>query len=704
MSFDFPAMAVLHGACALVYAFLCALILAGRPLSRTAGWLAFACLITALWALSVVLFRYTPTSGLPGWLELARSAAWYAFILHLYRRSVATRGQLMQAFSTMGLLALLVVGGLALTNLIQSQTPGTLWLVGVGVRLGIAVCNILLLENLYFNTPPEARWHVNLLCVALGGMFLYDLVMYSDAVLFHGISRPLFESRAPAAMIAAPLIAVAAMRDRRWKVDIHVSREVVFHSLTLVISGVFLMGLALTGEVFRRGGAEWGHVVEVSLLCAGLVTIAVMLTSGSMRSRIRGVLVDNFFTHRYDYRREWMRCIDTLTAPEAFIGLHKRAIRAVAEVVDSPAGVLFVRAPEDVAFQWAGSLNTPAVTAPIPPGHPLVSAFADGDRIAVLEELPDAAAWFEEIPRAWLAVPLNHFGNLIGFVVLTRSRAQFKLDHEVFQLLRVVGREVASRVAEQRSAQILSQTRELREYSQRFAFVLHDIKNVSGQLSMLLANAEVHADNPEFQRDMLATVRASVGKITRLLSRLQADRQERSHALIDPIERLKEIVETAVVARPADGPRDDAARTANPDQNGITVVGLTGETTQLGGVAIDAESFDAVAAHLLNNAIEASPPSTQVRVEVRREALSMVIDITDEGPGMSPEFIRDELFRPFASTKGHGHGIGVYQARELLREAGGDLLVLSRVGSGTTMRLLLPMVRAATVDTPLFAA
>jgi putative PEP-CTERM system histidine kinase len=703
MNADFSALIVLHGACAVVYAILCALIVVRPPLSRTAAWLAAACLITALWALSVVIVSARPTSGAPGWLELARSAAWYAFILHLYRRTIVARGQLMQALSTMGLLAFLVIGGLVLTNLVDSQAPGTLWMVGIGVRLGIAVCNILLLENLYFNTPPEARWHINLLCVALGGIFLYDLVLYSDAALFHGISRPLFESRAPAAIIAAPLIAIAAVRDRRWKVDIHVSRDVVFHSLTLVISGVFLMGVALTGEIFRRSGAEWGHVVEVSLLCAGIVTIAVLLTSGSMRSRVRGVLVDNFFTHRYDYRREWIRCIDTLTAPDAFVGLHKRAIRAVAEVVDSPAGVLFVRAPEDVAFQWAGSLNTPAVTAPIPPGHPLVPAFGDGDRIAVLEQLPDGSGWFDEIPRAWLAVPLNHFGNLIGFVVLARSRAPFKLDHEVFQLLRVIGREVASRVAEQRAAQILSQTRELRDYSQRFAFVLHDIKNVSGQLSMLLSNAEVHAENPEFQRDMLATVRASVGKITRLLTRLQADRRERSHALIDPVERLREIVETTMAARLS----RTSVLAGTPVRQDVAIVGPPGDgpfATQLGGVAIDAEAFDSVAVHLLNNAMEAAAHGTQVRVEVRREALSMVIDIVDQGPGMTPEFIRDELFRPFASTKGDGHGIGVYQARELLREAGGDLLVLSRVGSGTTMRLLLPMVRAAAADTPQFAA
>ncbi len=218
-----------------------------------------------------------------------------------------------------------------------------------------------------------------------------------------------------------------------------------------------------------------------------------------------------------------------------------RAIRAVAEVVDSPAGALFVRAPEEVAFQWAGSWNMPAVTQPIPPGHLLVRNSATATGSSSWTRYRRYTEWLGELARTWLAVPLNHQGSLIGFVVLARSRAQFKLDREVFDLLRIIGREVASRVAEQLAAQVLSQTQQLREYSQRFAFVIHDIKNVSGQLSMLLTNAEVHADNPEFQRDMLATVRASVGKITRLLTRLQADRQERNHALITPVQRLKDI-------------------------------------------------------------------------------------------------------------------------------------------------------------------
>lgn len=674
-----PALVLLHAGCAVLYAALGALVLMRRSPSRTAIWLAGACLVTAAWAASVALTAWSnSTGGVAGWLEIARSAAWYGFILHLYRRSVAVHRQLRQVFTTMGLLALLLVGGLPLIDVLSSQQGASLWSVGTAIRLGFAVCNILLLENLYFNTPSDARWHINLLCVALTGLFLYDLVLYADAALFHRVSQTLFVGRASATALAVPLIAVAAARNRRWSIDLHVSRDVVFHTATLVVSGVFLLGLAATGEIFRRGGAQWGYVAEVSLVFAGILIIAVLLTSGSARSRIRAIVVDNFFSHRYDYRREWMRCIDTLTAPAAHTSLPVRAIRAVAEVVDSPAGVLFVRAPEEVAFQWAGSWNMPAVTQPVPPGHALLAEFRNGDWIVELDKAAPVVEWSSELTRTWLAVPLNHRGSLTGFVVLARSRAQFKLDREVFDLLRIIGREVASRVAEQLAAQVLSQTQQLREYSQRFAFVIHDIKNVSGQLSMLLTNAEVHANNPDFQRDMLTTVRASVAKITRLLTRLQADRQERSRALIQPLQRLRDIVEaTCQIAQ--------------------TVVELSDDDGSA-GVAIDPESFDAVVQHLLNNAIEASEPASPVRVLLRHEALSVVVDIVDEGPGMTPEFIRDELFQPFASTKGGGHGIGAYQARELLRAAGGDLLVLSRRPGGTTMRLLLPSVRIAVVD------
>ncbi len=740
-------MIVLHGICACLYAVLASLILSQRGLfrrgqSRTALYLAGAALLTGLWALAVALWWQTPLDIVPRSLELLRSAAWYGFILHLYRRGLGARQTLTPVFVTMGLIALLLVGGMPLLDLLLMPTAGSVFSLHVATQLAFAVGTILLIENLYRNAAEDERWHINLLCVALVGLSLYDLLLYADAALFRRVSAELFLGRATVTALAAPLIALAAVRNRRWDVNIHVSRQAVFHSATLVISGVFLLGLAAVGEVFRRTGAEWGMVAEVTLVFGGLLAIAVLLTSGSSRSRLRALLVDHFFNLRYDYRRQWMQCIETLSAPESYVGLHTRAARALAEVVDSPAGALYVRDPEEVAFRWAGSWNLPAATSAIPPGHPLVAAFRDGNRIVDLDAIangenphgssphgafPGAREWFAEFPRVWLAVPLNHLGNLLGFVVLTHSRAPFKLDREVFDLLRVISREVAGRVAEQRAAQVLQQTRELREYSQRFAFVIHDIKNVSGQLSMLLANAERHADNPAFQRDMLTTVRASVARITRLLTRLQAGDQERTHSLIEPVERIGDVV--------AAFRRNSGATVTVEDDGGVS------------GVAIDPDAFDSVVTHLLTNAVEATPKAADptgtmggngpangvaaqgndggnhggtsretmrgatrgtndvadvervVRVVVRHEALSVLIDIVDEGPGMTADFIRDQLFRPFATTKTGGHGIGAYQARELLRAAGGDLLVLSRPNAGTTMRVLLPSVRVPSSET-----
>lgn len=675
MILDSPANVLLHGLCGVVYALLAGLILARLPLSRTGAWLVFACVLTAVWALAAAVATQALSGQLTGWLEVARSAAWYGFILHLYRRTVSATDQVTKAFTTMGLLALLVVCGTPLLDFLSGQPGTVLQSLRTAIRLGFAVCNVLLLENLYFNTPAESRWNINLVCVALGAVSIYDLLLYADGMLFRHLSFALVEGRAPATILAAPLLALAVVRNRRWAIDIHLSRDVVFHSFTLIASGIFLLATAAIGEAFRHGGAEWGRVMETALIFAAILAVAVILTSGSARSRIRALVVANFFSSRYDYRREWMRCLDALTAPEAFVALHKRAIRAAAEVVDSPAGALFVRAPQDVAFQWAGSWNMPTVTAPIPPGHAMVARFREGDWIIRLDEHEAADRWFAELPRAWIVVPLNHFGSVIGFIVLAQPRAQFKLDREAFDLLRVLGREVASHVAEQRAMQVLTQTQQLREYSQRFAFVIHDIKNVSGQLSMLLTNAEVYADNPEFQRDMLATVRASVGKITRLLSRLQAERQERDHALIAPSERLRALIDAHRSTRSVD--------IAFNDQAGGT------------GAAIDPDAFDTVVTHLLNNATEASRPAPPIAVELRVEAQSVVVDIIDRGPGMAAEFVRDELFRPFSTTKGDGHGIGAYQARELVRGSGGDLLVISRPGAGTTMRIILPLVQPA---------
>ncbi len=667
----------LYPACAAVYLALALFVaLAGQKrhkgLALSDVGLVIASLATAAWAAAIVAAPETPLAALPGGLELARDAAWYGFGLLLLPSPSPGIRPLRRPLVGFGAIVLVFAVGAAFIAP-SSGAEMTLASPAIAARLGFAVANLLLIENLYRNSRPERRWHINLLCIALGALFAYDLALYADAVLFRRLSPPLFAGQAIVVAGLAPLIALATLRNRKHGITLQVSRSVVFHTTTLIGSGLFLLALAAAGEVFRRFGANWGTLAEISLLFGGLVIIAVLLSSGSARSRLTALVVDHFFTTRYDYRREWMRCITALATPDPAVPLHERVIRATAEVVDSPGGVLFLRAAEETGFHWGGSLNLPPAGVMLGSDHPLLARLDAGEKVVVAA--PGTAPWIEGFPPLWLAVPLVHAGRLIGLILLSPPRAPFRLDGEVFTLLRTIGQQVAVFLAEQRATQSLVETRHLREYGQRFAFVAHDIKNVSSQLSLLLANAEFHLDNPDFQRDMLATVRAAVAKITALLARLNASENDAPASAVAPLERIAAIAATLRQSR------------------GVPIA--IAPAQPCGKIAMPLEAFDAVITHLLDNALDAEASAGRpghVEVRLREENGAVVIEISDRGAGMTADFIRDELFRPFRSSKHSGSGIGAFQARALLQKAGGSLHVTSALGEGTTMRLSLPLL------------
>ncbi|MBV9537660.1 MAG: PEP-CTERM system histidine kinase PrsK [Acidisphaera sp.] len=644
-----------------------------------AGWseriLALAAAVTAGWAACVAWWPTLPPS-LTVPVDVARSLAWYALALHLYRRTVSDGRLLSNAFGTMAWVGL-IMAALSFGRVwLNGQTDSYLAAGGIAALLSVAVCAILLVENLWFNTDRILRWHVALACVGLTGLFVYDILRAADTMLSGRVSLQLSAGQPLAALLVAPFFALHVLRNRSRAMPIRMSRTVASHSATLIISGVFLISLSVVGETLHQFRSPWGGVAEVGVLFAGMLAVAVLVTSGSARSWVRAVVVDNFFTHRYDYRTEWNRCIEILSTRDAYSPLHARVVRALAETVDSPAGALFLRDRGGQAFAWAGSWNMPAISQPVMAEHPVVRRFGQAERVVELSALSGEEALPGAAGESWLALPLGE-DDLLGFVVLARPRATFRLDREVYGVLRTVARMSATFIAEQRVAQELAEANDLQAYAQRFAFVAHDIKNISSQLSLLLANAEVHLHNPEFQRDMLGTVRSSVQKVDVLLRRLQDPGETSGRSVLVPTERLASLV----------------ARTPRP-----AGIGLRLDDDDLpGSVAMSATAFDSVVTHLLGNAVEASQPGGEVTVQLRHDGNRLVIDIVDHGSGMSPEFVRDTLFRPFGTAKRGGTGIGAYQARELLRAAGGDLLAISEPGVGTTMRILLPLIAASAV-------
>lgn len=678
---------VLHAGAAAVCLVWTALVLAaGRgPAARL---LAAACGVTAAWAAGVALALTYPddwTRGLAGLAEIARWLVWLGVLLFFFRRIAGPRagalrrglGLASAAATAVAVLVLLTpsaVGGLA-------EAAGS---VAMLARLALALLVVLMAENLFRSADERERWHVGLPAITLGGLAAFDVLVYADAALTRGLSPTLSDARAALAALATPLLAIAAVRDTRWRRDPPVSRQVVFHGATLVVGGAFLLAIGAVGEVLRRFDVAWGAAAQASLLAAALIGLAVAASSRSARSRLRYMVVDHFFTARYDYRREWMRCVEVLSAADEGAPAEHRAIRAIADAVDSPAGVLLRRDAGEAGMRWAGSWNLPSEHQALTGGDPVLARLGSGEEVLVLDA---ADATLQPLRQAygplWLAVPLPHGSEgLSGVVLLAPPRAPFPLDGEVLELLRTIGREVAMFLAERRAAERLVDERRLADYAKRFAFVAHDVKTVSSQLSLLLANAEENLADPEFQHDMLVTVRASAARINALIQRLGQPGDVPAPArgeVVAAVERLRAL----------------AAAKPYP-------VRIEGEETAMAAVA--ASRFDTAIGHLMNNAAEASPPGEPVRVRVGHEGSRVLVEVTDRGPGMSPEFIRDELFRPLSTSKQQGSGIGAWQARELLREAGGDLAVLSRLGAGTTMRVLLPAAQAAVAPAATAAA
>jgi putative PEP-CTERM system histidine kinase len=667
---------LLHGACAVVYVAL-ALAVAVRARWSGAGLLlAGAAVLTAVWAavLCLALAGWAQIGVVPA-AETIRMAAWALFAGHVLRQATSARRSLSR-WAVAGPVIILALGSFALEAWVRwrGADPGLMQADRV-IKILMAVFGILVLENLYRNATSESRWHINLLSIGIGAIFFYDIVLWADAALFRRMSPALSLARPPVNILAAPLIALAAGRTRRWMVDIRVSPNLVFHSSTVLISGVFLFAIGVAGEILRNIGVAWGPVLEITLVFGAVVLVTVVFTSGRARSRLKFFIVKNFFAYRYDYRKMWLGFIDTVSNP-SYAGeqLRVRVIRAVADTVDSPAGSLWLRDGEGTAFAQVASWNLPRGGAAVEPEFG--SRFRDGSWIV---DLTDPAAepapeMLARTPRAWLAAPLSHLGRLLGFILLTEPRAPIGLNWENYELLRIVGRQVASYLAEEQAARALVEARQLQAYGQRFAFVVHDIKNLVSQLSLVVSNGERHAADPEFQQDVLATVRHSVASMNKLLAQLRANREAEPVESVAPALVVDELVQAW---RPKKPVRIHVRRDPSTEDGD-------------GMVQIGRDQLDSALRHILDNAVEVSPEGGEVSIDVRRDRDRVTIDVRDAGAGMPPDFVANELFRPFRSTKQDGYGIGAYQTRELIRAARGDLLVLSEPGKGTVMRIVLP--------------
>ncbi len=637
-----------HAVAAFAFLLLSGVLL-GRWQSRVhAGALALACLLTALWAACMAF----DIAALPA--EAMRSAGWLALLL-LVRQFSRRRAA---AFAA-------AIVGLSLASL----APQLMLL----ARLVLAMLGMLLVEQVFRLAPPVERWGIKFACIGIGALFVFDFYLYSDALMFGRINADIGAARGIANALTAPLLAVSVSRGPRWSGPLALSRSFMLHSATVVASALYLLAMALSGYYLRYVGGGWGRLMQLVFLFGAAIVLAAVLFSGTLRARLKVWIAKHFFTERFDYRHEWLSFTRVLS--EEGPHLYERAILALAGLVESPAGLLWLR--KDDQWEPLAKWNMPLPPDALPLDEPFCQFLQQRQWVI---DVPDCAGRTErygelvlppcllKLDHAWLVIPLTLHGQVTGFVVLVAPRAPIQLNWEVIDVLKIAGSQAASYLAHRASLDSLMVARQFESFNRMSTFIVHDLKNLAAQFSLLLKNAEKHRANPEFQADVRETLDHSVQKMQSLLQKLargEPPQQPQSVCLDAVLEQAAKCI-----ALPAPVLLVEA--------RGLQVMAQFARLQRVLG-------------HLIQNAVDATPATGTVKVRLARDGRHALVEIADTGHGMDDEFIRDRLFRPFDSTKTAGMGIGVFESREYVRELGGRIAVVSTPGQGTTFSVHLPI-------------
>lgn len=673
-----------HALLAVLFGSLSLWLIARQAEGKESQAFAIACALTALWGLATAMGGYGGLSGLV--FEHARDAGWLWFMYQLWRLDEG-RGRTSAAATVYASIA-----GVIGASLIVSILPGamgaephvieTARVVSTVLRMVMAAGALVLLHNLYLAAPRVARDALRLPLIGLAAYWVYELNLFAMVQLTRDWHSELFALRGLAMSLLAPLFALGARQSANWQVKL--SRRMTFQSLGLAAIGGYLAVMVLVVSLFDIVGGDTARIAKVAFVFMSSVAALAILPSQKFRAWMHVKLAKHLFQHRYDYRSEWMRFTATIGRPgDDAEPLEARIVKAIADITQSPGGLLLVPDPSGALLsraRWNWQLDDPPAIAA---GHEVTDFFAKSGRVIELDAIRGESGsasedaryvpeWIVADQLAWVIVPLVHFDRLAGLVVLCRPVLSRSLDWEDFDLLKVAGSQVASYLSEAHGQEVLAEAMRFEEFNRRFAFIMHDIKNLVSQLGLVTRNAEKHIGNPDFQADLIATLKSSTDRMNGLLARLSQHNNARSlpTQLVSPYA----IAENIAAARRATHP-----------------VVLAGDNGLL--VSVDPARLEQAMGHLVQNAIEASAPHEPVTVSISRQGGQVAIEVIDTGCGMSAEFMREKLFKPFVSTKAGGFGIGAFEARGLISGIGGQLDVVSREGKGSRFTILLPMAR-----------
>ncbi len=552
-----------------------------------------------------------------------------------------------------------------------------LGIVGYYFYLFILIYSILILVNLegiLRASSGSIRWQIKHAIIGVGAIIVWMFYYCSNALLYRSIDPGTSIMRGLVVLLSFPLIMSSILKQTFQKEGIYISRNILYRSFTLLIAGIYLMGLGIIGPGMRYLGEDYKRYPIIALVFGGSIMMTALLFSKTLRSRLKVFIDKNFYKDKYDYRTHWLQFTQRISSSRSFDELLSAILEGFSSAIGSKSGSLWLRKDTSNIFYQAYPQDNPQHQMSLNGDNSLITFFRDRGHVFNIKDgdqkVIDENKDFFEKTHSSLIVPLMNNGNVNGFVILGESLINNIYNYEDYDLLKTLSRQATSAIMNMRLAEELAEAREMEAVGRISSFIIHDLKNLTSTISMAVENAKDNINDPDFQKDMIRNLSNTVSKMRDLIKRL-SDIPEKMVLRLEKVDITSLIQETIM-----------------PFMNGKTKIEFEfpGEII----CNIDREEIRKVVENLVLNAFEATNEGT-VRVKLNIEDNMVCIKVSDNGCGMSKDYIEKYLFKPFYTTKKKGLGIGLYQSKSIIEAHGGNIKVKSREGEGTEFYVYLPL-------------
>ena len=631
-------------------------------------------------------WRMLAIAMVPGvWLHFSRN----------YARSQEGKSTVWGRAQTVGAFALpLLIFGLFRNELVDSAMEtawGTQWVIRLGTAGNLLFFVVLVgsvgvvvnLERTFRASVGTMRWRIKYVILGVGLIFAARIYTSSQVLLYRGIDSSLESVGSGALIVAALLIARSFFRAGHFEMEVYPSPAVLRNSLTVLVAGAYLLIVGVLAKIVTYIGGDSSFAAKAFLVLVALVVLARLLQSDRARLHLRRFVSRNFQRSSYDYRAVWKTFMAGTASRVDASDLSREVVKLTAETCQALSVTIWLMDERKEALRPAASTAKSEQSSADPgfvniQNQPVAQHFErHPDPIDVDVCKDDWARTVRELhPNQFanggnrVCVPLIGRGKLLGILVVGDRVGGVPYSVDDLDMLKCIGDHAAAGLLTVQLSKKLLEAKELEAFQAMAAFFVHDLKNSASTLNLMLKNLPVHFDDPEFRADALRGIAKTVTHINRLIGRLG---QLRGELKIEAVESdLNELV---------DGVLAGLERSSG--------LNLSKELHPVPKVALDCDQMQKVITNLVLNAAEAVGPDGRVQVATHEEGEWAVLSVTDNGCGMSAEFMAHSLFRPFQTTKKNGLGIGMFQSKMIVEAHGGKITVESEAGKGTTFRLFL---------------